>query len=214
MSINSYIPEAPVPRSTEARTSATDAAAATEHSNPQLDSFSRMLLAVMQAAHEHPEHVGPLILATPMLVPTDPLMKNGHHRLYDSHIAELLDRIVRDEDLTVPTAAEILVVCSHTSLRTPLNRSGYALYCAVFREVFPGHAITNEVAGDWWHHANRDGGEELRRTITRSMQTKIAASQVRGKRQIAAWRAEAGLPARRRAKPAVYIGTVQSGIVV
>lgn len=161
---------------------------------------SRMLLAVMQAAKEHPSLVGALMLVIPMLVPTDSLMEYGHTQLYDSHVAELIGRIVRDEDLTLPTAAEILVVCSAASLKAPLDRSGYALYCSVFREVFPGHPLTNEIAGDWWHHANRDGGEELRRTLTRSMQNRIASSNVRGKHQIAAWRAEAGLPARRTSK--------------
>lgn len=169
------------------------------HDRP-LDINTRMLLAVMQAAKEHPHLVGPLTLAMPMLAPTDPLMVNGHVQLYDSHVAELISRIVRDEDLTLPTSAEILVVCSAASLKAPFNRSGYALYCSVFREVFPSHALTNEIGGDWWHHANRDGGEELRRTLTRSMQNRIAGSNVRGKRQIAAWRADAGLPTRRTNK--------------
>jgi hypothetical protein len=120
---------------------------------------------------------------------------------HNSHVAELIGRIVHDEDLTLPTSAEILVVCSAASLRAPLDRSGYALYCSVFREVFPGHPITNEIGGDWWRHANRDGGEELRRMLMRAMQNRIAASNVRGKRVITAWRTEAGLPARRTSKP-------------
>ena len=73
---------------------------------------SRMLLAVMQAAKEHPSLVGALMLVIPMLVPTDSLMEYGHTQLYDSHVAELISRIICNEDLTLPTSAEIMVVCS------------------------------------------------------------------------------------------------------
>lgn len=194
MSADLFVTETPALEGTEAP------ATVEAHERP-LDAYGRMLLAVMQAGKEHPQLVGALTLAIPMLVPTDSLMEYGHTQLYDSHVAELIGRIVRDKDLTLPTAAEILVMCSAASLKAPLNRSGYALYCSVFREVFPGHALTNEIAADWWHHANRDGGEELRRTLTRSMQNRIAGSNVRGKRVIANWRTEAGLPARRTNKP-------------
>lgn len=199
MSINLSITEALALPITEALPLAAETA--TIHTLDALDTRSRMMLAVQRALNDHPEYARPLALATPMLVPTDSLMECGHHQLYDSHVAELISRIVRDEDLTLPTAAEVLIVCSQASLRAPLDRSGYALYCSVFREVFPSHPITNEIGGDWWHHANRDGGEELRHTLTRSMQNRIAGSQVRGKRQVAAWRAESGLPARRSSKP-------------
>lgn len=201
MSVNLVTTEALALQTATASVMAADAETTPNLSALLLDTSGRMLSAVMQAAHEYPDHVGPLTLATPMLAPTDPLMERGHKQLYDSHVAELISRIVHDEDLTLPTAAEILVVCSEVSLRAPLDRSGYALYCSVFREVFPDHPIANDIGGDWWHHANRDGGEELRRTLTRSMQNRIAASTVRGKRQIAAWRSVAGLPVRRNAKP-------------
>ena len=201
MSADLLVTEAPALEDTEAPTVALDAAATTDTGGRPLDAYGRMVLAVMEAANEHPQLVGALTLAIPMLAPTDPLMEYGHVQLYDSHVAELIGRIVRDEDLTLPTSAEILVVCSAASLKAPLDRSGYALFCSVFREVFPDHPLTNEIAGDWWHHANRDGGDELRRTLTRSMQNRIANSNVRGKREIAAWRAEAGLPARRMSKP-------------
>ena len=186
---------------TEAPALENEASTATIEANDRpLDINSRMLLAVMEAAKKHPQLISVLTLAMPMLAPTDPLMVNGHTQLYDSHVAELISRIICNEDLTLPTSAEIMVVCSAASLKAPLDRSGYALYCSVFREVFPGHALTNEIAADWWHHANRDGGEELRRTLTRSMQNRIAGSNVRGKRVIANWRTETGLPAPRTNK--------------
>lgn len=213
MSADLFVAEAPALEGTETPMADVDTAATTEVNERPLDTYGRLLLAVMQAANEHSQFAGALTLAIAMLVPTDSLMEYGHMQLYDSHVAELIGRIVRDEDLTLPTSTEILVVCSAASLKAPLDRSGYALYCSVFREVFPDHPITNEIAGDWWHHANRDGGEELRRALTRSMQNRIAASNVRGKRQIAAWRAEAGLLTRRTNKPKQQ-SAVQSEVLV
>lgn len=167
-------------------------------SRQELVPATRLVAALIGATAMHPQHADALMHAAPLLAPTDALMHIGGPQLYASHVAELLDRIVRDDDLTLPTAAELLVVCSSASLRAPLNGSGAALYAEVFGAVFAGHPLATDLCA-MLSSDDRAGGADARARLTRSMQRQIAAGPVRGTRQIAAWRAAAGLPTRRRA---------------
>lgn len=169
----------------------------TDHNAEHRTSRQSLVQAVSAVAALPIETPAALLHAAPLLAPTDALMNTGDPQMYASHVAELLDRIVRDADLTLPTAAELLLVCSSASLRAPLNGSGAALYAAVFGAVFAGHPLAAELRGSLYPD-DRAGGAALRATLTRSMQRQIAAGPVRGTRQIAAWRAAAGLPTRRR----------------
>ena len=57
-------------------------------------------------------------------------------RVYRHHCRELIGRSRRGESLRPGTEAEVLLMLSETSLRSPLNRQGIALYEVLFLAVF------------------------------------------------------------------------------
>src|SRR4051812_24120718 len=73
--------------------------------------------------------------------PTFSAFRWAHARLYESHLAELIGRLLSGGDLTMPTAAELLLACSEASLRAPLNRTGFELYETIMREVLGDHPV-------------------------------------------------------------------------
>lgn len=55
-------------------------------------------------------------------------------RIYEHHVTELLERALVGGDLSIGTKAEALLCMRVTSLATPLNRDGEALYHMLFHE--------------------------------------------------------------------------------
>jgi hypothetical protein len=62
-------------------------------------------------SRSNPEHAELLTaaLSLAILEPTHDLMRHGHARMYESHQAELIGRTLAGGDLTMPTAAELLL---------------------------------------------------------------------------------------------------------
>lgn len=145
------------------------------------------IAALAAATVAHPDCALLLLLALPLLAPTHGLMLANSGQLYAAHLDEMIERLVAGGDLTLPTRAELLIACSEASLRAPFNRGGLALYGTLFREVFPDHPITAELAKEWYHTDTFEG-IELRHTLTSTVQRRIERSAIRGKKQIAALR--------------------------
>ena len=164
----------------------------------------RAAAAVQTACIAYPSyaHIFLAALAVGMLEPTHELMQSGHVQLYDAHLAELVARLLDGSTLSLPTATELLLVCAEMSLRAPLNRGGYACYCALMAEVFAGHPLLIELEQPI-ARGDREDGADLRRQLTGAMQRRIVQGRTRGKAALAALRASTGGPAndRRKVRP-------------
>jgi hypothetical protein len=146
----------------------------------------RAAAVVLEASEAHPEHAELLTAALKLAIlePTHDLMCWGHARLYESHLAELIGRLLCGGDLTMPTAAELLLACSEASLRAPLNRTGFELYETIMREVFDDHPVLATIP---LSPAGPLSGmvEEARRRLARALQLRLERSPIRGKKVIA-----------------------------
>src|SRR3954470_15748258 len=141
----------------------------------------RAAAVVLEAGGAHLEHAELLTAALELAIlePTHDLMRWGHARLYESHLAELIGRLLSGGDLTMPTAAELLLACSEASLRAPLNRTGFELYETIMREVLGDHPVLATIplspAGPLTGMA-----EEARRRLARALQLRLERSPIRG----------------------------------
>ncbi len=146
----------------------------------------RAAAAVLEATREHPEHAELLTaaLSLAILEPTHDLMRWGHARLYELHLAELIGRTLAGGDLTMPTAAELLLACSEASLRAPLNRTGGELFELLMREVFGDHPVLATIPLSPPAPASCTI-DDARRHLARALQRRLERSPVRGKNVIA-----------------------------
>jgi hypothetical protein len=75
-----------------------------------------------------------------------------HDDVYRRHCEEILDRAVIGGDLRYPTKAEILVVLSKISEKTPLNSAATSLYSKLFLDLFgkivDGMVVTESYSGE------------------------------------------------------------------
>jgi hypothetical protein len=62
--------------------------------------------------------------------------------VYRAHCVELLDRVANDEDTTLGTKAEVMIVCAQASLAHPPSPVAASLYAQLFSEIFPDLADT------------------------------------------------------------------------
>ncbi len=146
----------------------------------------RAAAAIQEATGEHPEHAELLeaALFLAILEPTHDLMRHGHVRLYELHLAELIGRLVAGGDLTMPTAAELLLACSEASLRAPLNRTGFELYETLMREVFGDDPLLATIPLSPPAPVSCTV-DDARRHLARALQRQLERSPVRGKNVIA-----------------------------
>ena len=129
-----------------------------------------------------------------LLQPTMPLMRTGHPAIYQAHVAELVKRMLRGCDLTLPTQAEMMLACSAASLNAPFNRAGSTLYRQLFMAVMPQETWHEPVDGDRITRGDRMAADELRFGLSCTLQRGIQKSSVRGLAAVAAWRAAIGRP--------------------
>ncbi|WP_436528293.1 hypothetical protein [Actinoplanes sp. HUAS TT8] len=72
----------------------------------------------------------------------------GTEFVYRAHARELLERVAVGADLRLATAAEICLLLSQVSLRTPIHGAGAGLYFRMWRTAFGDHPSTAELTGD------------------------------------------------------------------
>lgn len=70
-----------------------------------------------------------------LLQPSTKMMKM-HMKLYDSHIRELMQRILNGEDLKPATRAEILIAMSDVASVIPIHNCGAYLFSRLFKQIF------------------------------------------------------------------------------
>ena len=121
------------------------------------------LIAEFQS--HHPEKEAELFDAFLTVIPTHNML-NMHSAVFESHVRELLQRVVDGEDLTAATNAEIVCVISVVSAQTPLTANAAYLFSQTFRAVF-GEEKYNEIWKDLEPHERYPGASgDLRREVS------------------------------------------------
>jgi hypothetical protein len=127
---------------------------------------------VEAAKLRHPDKAAQLHGSFKLTEPTFDLMHT--EGVYRGHCRELLERVAAGEDTRPPTAAEISIVCSETSLRGPLHRGAFLVYMRAFKRLFPDKC-TQVISDEDLAAAERmDGSEanELQRGLVRRLTVK------------------------------------------
>lgn len=102
--------------------------------------FDRMEWAddeIAKAQARHPESANKLYHAFKLLNTAHELM--GNEMVYRSHCREILDRVTKGQDTRPGTAAEICVMMSQITQRTPVSTAATGLYMRAWKLAgFPG----------------------------------------------------------------------------
>jgi hypothetical protein len=87
--------------------------------------------------------------------------------VYIAHAEELLERVVKDEDTSFGTHAEVLVCLSTLSLRAPFAAQPAALFALLFRRIFKREVNfdSDHDPREPWKGANDELLSELRRKL-------------------------------------------------
>ncbi len=88
--------------------------------------------------------------------------------VYRHHCRELIARAANEQDLYPGTTAEVLQMLEQTSLRSPLNRQGIALYERLFREVFGSLPEGREPTPEPWEGATDEMLRDARRRLRKA----------------------------------------------
>jgi hypothetical protein len=105
---------------------------------------------IEQAQYRHPDQAALLWTTFRLMVPTQDLMRTEF--VYRSHCRELLERAARGQDTRPGTAAELVIVCCHTSQLAPLNTTGAGLYMRMWGKAFPDQPAFEDVADRLDHY--------------------------------------------------------------
>ncbi|MEV1109959.1 hypothetical protein AB0I95_15075 [Micromonospora sp. NPDC049751] len=87
---------------------------------------------IRSAQRRHPDAADRIYHSFILLQPKHDLLMRSE-LLYRAHCRELLDRVARNEDTRLGTAAECIAVLRDTSLVGPLNMAGTGLYFRLWR---------------------------------------------------------------------------------
>lgn len=80
-----------------------------------------------------------------LLQPSTKMMKM-HHKVYDHHIRELMQRVLNGDDLKPATRAEIQVEMSEVSQVIPIHNRGAFLFSRLFKQIFGAtHRIVQDI---------------------------------------------------------------------
>ena len=124
------------------------------------DVFSSMDWAddeIEQASRRHPDQADALYHAFSLVRPRDIGTGMGAEFVYRSHVRELLERIATGADTRLPTAAEMCLVCTKTSLKVPLHGAAAGLYFRLWLQAFPDMPITPTQAAEQVHYERLHG---------------------------------------------------------
>ena len=107
--------------------------------------FSCMEIAeevIANAQQIYPERKEEIFESFRFLKPSPLLQFSGFHNpeLFGHHAQEIVERIVRDEDIEPATTAELVSVFCEASLLNPLSHDYVVAYAKVFAAVFPTQA--------------------------------------------------------------------------
>jgi len=100
---------------------------------------------IAKARRRYPKHDAAIWNAFRLLTPNSLLYK-APEPVYRAHCAELLDRVRKNQDTTLGTKAEIMMVLSKTSLAHPLQHTASVLYAQLFQEILPHTTAAVEIA--------------------------------------------------------------------
>lgn len=110
----------------------------TSYVNKAFDFMKAAEEEIAKAKRQHPEHENVIHSSFLILYPGS-LMSLGEG-IYRHHAREILGRVVRGEDVSVGTCAEVLAELYSVSLKKPLNQLGQATYERLFARVLPEQA--------------------------------------------------------------------------
>jgi len=65
--------------------------------------------------------------------------------VYRAHCAELLARVAQGLNTTLGTKAEVMVMLSEASLRSPLMHTAGVLYARIFQEIYPDSPLKDSI---------------------------------------------------------------------
>jgi len=100
---------------------------------------------IAKTRHDNPEHNAAIWNSFKLLMPSE-LLWEAPEPVYRAHCAELLERVVKGQDTTLGTKAEIMMALSESSLAHPLTHTASVLYARLFREILPRTPIAEELA--------------------------------------------------------------------
>jgi hypothetical protein len=103
---------------------------------------------IAAASRRHPGQADLLFHTFRLLKPRAIGSGMGTEFVYRGFAKELLERVAVGADLRPATAAEICLVLSQVSLRTPIHGAGAGLYFRMWLAAFGDHPFTAELAGD------------------------------------------------------------------
>ena len=103
-----------------------------------------------------------------VLRPSRVLLDYGAPTLYQSHVVELILRVVAGEDTRPATNAEMLAAMMMTALKSPLNQAGSALTAHLFKVVMGEEASAKVAleAREQWPGQVQELITELRKKMT------------------------------------------------
>lgn len=83
--------------------------------------------------------------------------------VYRHHCQEILERVVKDEDTTLATKAEMMVAISEFTLKIPINSTMAALYERLFLEVIPRAKLEGEPTREPYKGAAEEMLQQMRK---------------------------------------------------
>lgn len=121
--------------------------------------------SIRRFARKHPAHAATLNRA--FLALRWQLGESVRDELFQSHVDELLQRVIDKEDLMEGTRAEVLIALSDGSLRGPMVRQYGALTERLFLEIFGPEALPTSTVEihEPWPGASKELLCEVRRRI-------------------------------------------------
>jgi len=106
-------------------------------SNNIVDAWRCIAIAedkIKEFQQKYPKHKKELYNSFKSLCPNNIL--DGKLNLYESHCDEILQRVIDGEDIDCATNAELCVIFSEMSLKSPINESYSRAYEYCFNKVF------------------------------------------------------------------------------
>ena len=133
---------------------------------------------IQEMQQTHPEHKDLIYGSFRYLVPTEPL-KNKAPRLYKKHCQEMITRLIKGENLSPASDAEMVGFLSDLSLKAPLNTDPRYVFQLLFTRLFPGSDI--EMIG--CYETYKGAGDEIVYKLRKKLSDNRSLEEEKGKKK-------------------------------
>ena len=120
------------------------------------------------AMERHPDERDRVWSTFHLLTPTG-VLGDMPHNVYRAYCAEMLDRVANGEDTRLATRAEMMMMLSATSLKTPLTHTAISVYCDLFIACFGKDTLIGVEEGLDYVQAQPYLKDELLNVLARRM---------------------------------------------